>query len=62
MAQNLKNNAVLILKNRKLRIPRIVTLDWVRESWREKTLLDEESEYLIRFPIVVSNVRLGYAP
>jgi hypothetical protein len=32
--------------DRKARIPRIVTLDWVRESWKEKTLLDEESKHL----------------
>jgi DNA ligase-4 len=31
--------------SRKSRLPRIVTLNWVRESWKEKTLLDEESEF-----------------
>lgn len=28
---------------RKSRIPHLVTIDWIRDSWKEKTLLDEES-------------------
>lgn len=30
--------------DRRKRQPRIVSLDWVEQSWREKTLLDEERE------------------
>lgn len=29
---------------RRKRLPRIVTLDWIEQSWVEKTLLDEERE------------------
>lgn len=29
------------------RLPRFVTLDWIEQSWREKTLLDEERELLL---------------
>ena len=29
------------------RIPHLVTLDWVQQSWAERTLLDEEREYSI---------------
>lgn len=29
---------------RRKRLPRIVTLDWIEQSWEAKTLLDEERE------------------
>ena len=32
----------LILIDRFKRLPRLVTVDWVEQSWKEKTLLDEE--------------------
>ncbi|TID18225.1 DNA ligase 4 [Venturia nashicola] len=30
----------------KSRIPRLVTMDWIRESWKEDSLLDEESAHV----------------
>lgn len=32
--------------DRRKRLPRIVSLDWIEQSWSEKTLLDEEREDL----------------
>lgn len=31
-------------KNSRKRLPRIVTIDWIEQSWAEQTLLDEESK------------------
>ena len=39
-----------LIKYSRARIPRFVTVEWVEESWREKTLLDEEGK-LIRCPM-----------
>lgn len=33
-----------LIEYRRARIPRFVTVEWIEESWREKTLLDEERE------------------
>ena len=30
--------------NRRKRLPRIVSFEWIEQSWSEKTLLDEERE------------------
>lgn len=30
--------------NRRQRLPRIVSFEWIEQSWSEKTLLDEERE------------------
>ena len=34
----------LISIDRFKRLPRLVTVNWVEQSWKEKTLLDEERE------------------
>jgi DNA ligase-4 len=36
-----------LISDRRTCIPRIVTIDWVDQSWNEKTLLDEESKWLL---------------
>ena len=36
-----------LIFDRRTRLPRIVTFDWVDQSWNEKTLLDEESKWLL---------------
>ena len=35
-----------LIFDRRTCLPRIVTFDWVDQSWNEKTLLDEESKWL----------------
>lgn len=42
------NRITDVFWNRHLPLPRVVTVDWVHDSWKEKTLLDEErkSEWL----------------
>ena len=50
------------------RLPRIVTIEWVEQSWHEKTLLDEESMNVIgpstssRVAQMGANSCLGFAP
>lgn len=29
------------------RLPRLVTIDWIEQSWQEKTLLHEERKFTI---------------
>jgi hypothetical protein len=36
-----------LIFDRRTCLPRIVTVDWVDQSWNEKTLLDEESKWLL---------------
>ena len=36
------------------RLPRIVTTAWVKESWQEKTLLDEERKIYLLYPLIAS--------
>jgi DNA ligase-4 len=36
-----------LIFDRRTCLPRIVTFDWVDQSWNEKTLLDEESKWLL---------------
>ena len=33
---------MMMVKSRRNRLPRLVTVEWIEQSWREKTLLDEE--------------------
>ena len=50
------------------RLPRIVTIEWVEQSWQEKTLLDEESMHVIgpstssRVAQIRANSCLGFTP
>lgn len=46
---------------RKSRIPRLVTLDWICESWKEKTLLDEESMHRqihVKYQLHANEIRI----
>ena len=46
-----------LIEYRRARIPRFVTVEWIEESWQEKTLLDEERK-LIRCPMQSSFPKL----
>ena len=33
------------MSDRGLKVPHIVSIEWIEQSWKEKTLLDEESKF-----------------
>ena len=37
---------------RHARLPRLVTVEWIEESWKEQTLLDEERESWFRYALL----------
>lgn len=41
---------ITLIEYRRAHIPRFVSVEWIEESWQEKTLLDEERE-LNRCPV-----------
>ena len=43
------------------RLPRLVTVDWIEQSWKEDTLLDEERMYGL-IGSVLFLIRPGFTP
>lgn len=61
--------STLIRADRRKRLPRLVSFDWIEQSWNEKTLLDEEREgpavscFNSKMPKALTDVEhLGFAP
>lgn len=61
---------LLLTSSRFQRLPRFVTIDWIEQSWHEKTLLDEQRTsplkqtdfYLLLSCDEVLTVLTGFAP